>query len=62
LFQEKGCSVIVDQYRLCEGVDLQHAVNVAFAAYYVLNVQYPEESANTLEFIQRLVNITCENQ
>lgn len=31
------------------------AVMVLFAAYYCLNIQYPECSAATLEFIQRYV-------
>jgi hypothetical protein len=50
--------VLVDQFRLCDGIALPKAVTVVFAAYYVLNIQYPEGGSNTLEFMQRLVDIS----
>ncbi|XP_048019935.1 uncharacterized protein LOC125251074 [Megalobrama amblycephala] len=33
--------------------DFTHALAVFFASYYVFNMEYPEEAATTLEFIQR---------
>lgn len=39
-----------------ELMDFSSALAVLFGCYYVFNVQYQEEAASTLEFIQRFVH------
>ncbi|XP_076360098.1 uncharacterized protein LOC143252209 [Tachypleus tridentatus] len=51
---ENNCYAVVEGCILAENVTLRMAVGLTIAAYYNLNITYPESIANTLEFIQRI--------
>ena len=52
----KRCCLVIDGVVVNESLSVPDGVMLMFAAYYVLNIVYPEELAATLEFIQRSVH------
>lgn len=47
--------ISVENNVICEGIEQTFITGLAavFATYYVFNLQYQEEAARTLEFVQR---------
>jgi len=54
-FVSGQCRVVADGFVIQTDLDFPSAVEILFSTYYVFNVAYPECSAASLEFIQRLV-------
>ncbi|XP_042142058.1 uncharacterized protein LOC115327283 isoform X5 [Ixodes scapularis] len=50
---ECSCQLFVDHEVMVEDVGFQQAVELLFALYYCLNIQYAKGAGTTLEFIQR---------
>lgn len=52
------CYVLVDGHVIGDKpmLDFRKAVIAMFATYFVFNIQYPEEAAATLEYMQRYVS------
>ena len=51
-----NCHVLVEGITVATRVAFPVTVQTMFASYYVLNMAYPEETATTMEFLQRSVH------